>query len=257
MKAVLIRNEVNELRDRGKQMEIISRVNGMIDEKPNKDLANMCASMISRQMSEMGIQQDKLADMLGMTRGNIGHYITGRRIPPLDKFIQLLSIFGLESKPISEILSFGKQKTNLVNFPQPVVSKCPVLSWEDAINWPINKNEIVSRKNLEQLSSELILNSNCYALKVKDDLMMSRAENHFFREGTYIIVDPTKEYRHLSFVVAKQPGSNELVFRQYKKYSGTEFISVFKDDMPNRTVQLTSDIKICGVVVAHLDILIK
>ena len=39
------------------------------------------------RMEELEITQQKLADKLGMTRGGVGHYLSGRREPSLDDLI--------------------------------------------------------------------------------------------------------------------------------------------------------------------------
>tara|TARA_Y100000310_G_C20235277_1_gene602130 strand:- start:30 stop:227 length:198 start_codon:yes stop_codon:yes gene_type:complete len=40
-------------------------------------------------MFERGITQQDIADMLGVTRGAVGHWLCGRREPTLSQFIEL------------------------------------------------------------------------------------------------------------------------------------------------------------------------
>lgn len=208
---------------------------------------------IKKRMDELNITQNDLACLLGMTQGNIGHYLRGRRDPSVSTFIEIISILNLLDKPLSKILNFDVDQLSPENFLQIMASKCPILSWEEAIEWPKNKEEL-EKKSRELLSNQLNLGANCYALKVQDDAMFDNAKAPTFPEGTFIIVDPNKEYKLGNYVIVSQKGSSELIFRRYVKLAGTnKFILEALNNKPKYPlIDFKKDMHICGVVVAFV-----
>jgi SOS-response transcriptional repressor LexA len=237
----------------GRNMDVVKTNRGKHENFPNKALADLCAALIVNQMQIMGISQEKLAELMDMTRGNIGHYLNARRVPPLDKFLRLINIFSLEEKPVSEIFTIDQAQGHQISFPEYPAIKCPVISWEDATEWPFNKSALINSSSIDRLSHQIDLDANSYALKIEDDSMTSKLEEYSFRKGAFIVISPDKNYKDDDFVVAKKKDSNKLIFRQYKKSGGLEYLELLKEKHPDPMLRLTIDIKICGVVIAYLD----
>lgn len=216
----------------------------------------MWFKVIERQMEVFNITQEEMAKLLGMTRGNIGHYLSGRRDPPLSNFIKLVSILDLLDKPLSEILNITKNEVVSWDISKPIVTQCPILSWNDAVEWPNNKDKVFS-KQVEKLSNKIILGPDCYALQIKDDSMMSRFKNVFFKKGGYLLIDPNAKYESGDFVVIKRQGFDEVFFRKYANDGGTEYLHTISDETPSKTTILSKakDYEIKGVVITHVDIL--
>jgi len=46
--------------------------------------------LLKARLIAKGIKQDRLAEELGVTPGNVGHWLNGRRVPPIHQLIQLV-----------------------------------------------------------------------------------------------------------------------------------------------------------------------
>lgn len=86
------------------------------------------------------------------------------------------------------------------------ISKLIFLDWMDAIRWPANKNKF---KNSERVLTSAPVSSKAYVLRVKDLSM-----EPIFMPGTFLIVDPEKQPKDRSYVIAKISGYAEPIFRQ-------------------------------------------
>jgi SOS-response transcriptional repressor LexA len=200
----------------------------------------------------LGLSQNKVAELCGWDSGSrVSNYENTPREPGLDDIVIIARVLNVSPATLA-FDDFPISK----NFPDPKINGIPVLNWETASDWPANKKTITDNKDIDFIGQQLILGVNCYALKIEDDLMMSRAEEHFFKEGSYIIVDPEKKPKDRNFVVAKGKSQKSLIFRQYRNDGYYEYLSLFKDNHPRKTMDLTPDITICGIVVAYFDLLL-
>lgn len=82
---------------------------------------NTWASRIRERMSELQLTQEELANKLGVTRGAITHYLSGRRVPPLRQFHKLAAVlktdpawlqFGAPTAPNTAIKKDRSKNTN-------------------------------------------------------------------------------------------------------------------------------------------------
>lgn len=196
-----------------------------------------------------GISQARLADLCGWESPNrISNYETGFREPNLED-IKILAN-ALNIAPAT--LAFDPNPV-CGEFPEPKINGIPILEWNQAYRWPENKKELAESNNMDFLSNKFVFNPNCFALKIKNDSMLNNFKAPFFHKGTFIIIDPEKEHNPESFVVAKKEGGQELIFRLYVEEAGFKSLVPYNNQYEGIT--LTPDIKICGVVVAHLNIL--
>ena len=89
--------------------------------------------------------------------------------------------------------------------------------------------------------------SNSYALRVKDDSMVSLYPNSdSFRPGDVIVIDPDKDPRTQSFVLAEIGDNPECAFRQLVEISGEQFLIPLNPAYPRE--KMTEKIKILGVL---------
>jgi SOS-response transcriptional repressor LexA len=211
------------------------------------------ATRLQEAMEAAGYKQTRLAKEAGMAQQSLHKLISGKSRQ--SKFLS--KIEGILGVPQGYLL-YGKSES-ILGAAQPVVAGCPILTWENAFSWPENKAEIIKNKLFEPFSRKIILDSDSYILQIRDHELESSAEPNapFFRKGSYIVVDPGKNYKNMDFVVAKKLNNPHLLLRRYiVEDDGYECLRVIREKHTNPIMDLTSDIKICGVVVAHLDILI-
>lgn len=198
-----------------------------------------------------GLEQWQLGKMIGVSQQTIGAIEKGKGTklwPKIEKAIGLPPGYFL----------YGKG-SSILSVPQPLIAGCPLISWENAVNWPQNKSEIIKNNLFNKISNKLILGSESYILQIQDNQYESTTNlgAPFFRKGSYIIIDPEKSYKNNDFVVAKIENNPRLILRRYIEHDdGQKFLRVIAEGVKNPLMHLTEDIQVCGVVVVHLDFLL-
>jgi SOS-response transcriptional repressor LexA len=205
------------------------------------------AERFKKAREAAGYSQEELAEKVGVVQQTINKIETGVIRNPR-KLTTFESVLGLPPG----FLLHGEEAGSEISLPQPVMARCPILPWDKAANWPSNKSEITKGK-LESLAQKIILSANCYALKVNNDAMTDSSRKQSFNEGSYIIIDPDVDFKSGSLVIAAE-NSNETIFRRYVKEGSREYLFAYNGNYD--PVKINESMKICGVVVAHLDILI-
>lgn len=194
-----------------------------------------------------GYSQQQLAKKVGIIQQSIqkmerGFILNPRKLPLIE------SILGL---PVG-YLKYGDEEKETI-LPQPIIARCPILEWKAAIEWPKNKNILLKEKTIKPLGQQIILGSNCYALKIINNAMSAPEYPQSFNEGSYIIIDPDKKNNSGSLVVVAED-FEELLFRRYIKEGKTEYLHAYNRDYD--AIKINEHHRVCGVVIAHVDILI-
>lgn len=194
------------------------------------------------------LSQARLAELCGWENASrISNYENTPRQPSLED-IEIIAR-ALRTDPAALAFEDCTRKKNLY----PLFMGVPILDWDDVTNWPHDKSNILDSKKIDFLYIQPPENAaSCYALQVKDDSMVSKGAKHSFRAGSYIVVDPDKKYSNEDFVIA-QNEKDATIFREYTNYSGDEYLSMLNDKILERSIRLTPNIKICGVVVLHVE----
>lgn len=201
-------------------------------------------------MTEKNMSNELLARKLGVTRGAITHYMTGRRQPPLGQFQKLAAIlkvdpawllYGTDTK--SEPMR-SEAKNKATQFP------IPILSWNQTVEFA-NVMKLEKHEIKEFVPNFYLDKPEWFALRVQGDSMTAaHGSNKSFHEGDIIIIDPTKKPSHGSFVVALLPKAKEATFKQLVVDGGVKFLKPLNTQYPMQ--QIEESAYVCGVVVACL-----
>ncbi len=205
---------------------------------------------IKSHRENLKLSQQALAAMCGWENATrISNYEKNYREPTLEDIKQLAKALGVPPNR----LAFDDSEISK-ELPQPKISGLPVLDWSIASDWPGNKSKILEDRKTQLLSTEIILGPNCYILLVNDDSMLNNFKTPAFYEGSRIVVDPDKKAQLGDFVIAKINEEN-MLFRKYIKYGDKEYLQSLNNNVPEPLLLISDKVNICGVVVAHLDIL--
>lgn len=194
-----------------------------------------------------GYSQEELAKKIGVVQQSL-HKIEAGIIQNPRKLPLIESILGL---PAGYLRYGDNNKSSVPHLPQPMIARCPMLSWEQAIEWPKNKDEVLKDKDLANLAQKIILSGNCYSLQINDTSMTDTGRRQSFNEGSFIVVDPDIEYKSGNLVIAVEDSIQPL-FRRYVKEASREYLFAYNSQY--EPIKIDKNIKICGVVVAHLSI---
>lgn len=209
---------------------------------------------IKSRMNELGLTQEMLANKMGITRGAITHYLSGRRVPPLKQFNKLAMIlkadpawlqYGTTDTNESVKKTDKKQKSEQAH-------RIPLLSWDQVMDF--SKASISTNKKQEFVPHFFGDNENWLALKVKGDSMTTSLSHHKnFYENEIIIIDPDKIAEHGDFVVALLPRGKEATFKQYVIDGGVQYLKPLNPQYP--IVAIDKGTHVFGVVVGRFILL--
>ena len=205
------------------------------------------AARIKSRMKELDMTQEMLANKMGITRGAITHYLSGRRVPPLKQFQRLATILKVDPAWLQYGAGDSKESPKKGGKKQKSVGahKIPLLSWNQVSDFL--KGKIQLDEKLEYVPHFFSDSEQWFALKVKGDSMTSpshHAKN--FYEGEIIIVDPERTAEHGDFVVALMAGGKEATFKQYVVDGGTAYLKPNNPQYPLSNIE--NKTKILGVI---------
>lgn len=227
-------------------------INVFADTKKNcKNYSMTIGNRIKAAREAAGYTQEQLAKLLGVKQQSVHHWEAGNTQRP-KKINEISSILGVS---IEYLLNGESRQTETVDFAYPMAARCPLITSQDAMAWPDNKKRLKENGKINYPLGNIILKSNCFMLQLDDDSMENRMEGGGFCRSRYVIVDPERKYENGSYVVVKISGASKLLFRQYINDGKSEYVAplnIYK----YKSIDLTENDKICGVVVAYVDLLI-
>jgi SOS-response transcriptional repressor LexA len=129
---------------------------------------------------------------------------------------------------------------------QNAVPMVPIIDWNDVQIWNDLSVSLRTRK-YEMVPLLGKSSANSYALKIKDESMISLLPNSdSFRQGDVLIIDPEKVSKVGSFVLAEIMEKTECIFRQLVELSGEKYLVALNPVYPREKV--TDKVKILGVL---------
>ena len=202
-------------------------------------------NIVKASLEEKKISQQALADKIGVTCGQVSHYLTGRSDPPLKKILEICKILDIKFYEL-----FPESSINLSNQLNENYRYIPILDWVSAGHGNIPL--VGSNEQTEYVPvDKRICGDNSYILVVKGDSMVSTLfGKKSFLPGEKIIVDPDLTATNGSFVIAVF-GEDETVFKQYIVDGPKKFLAPLNTNYP--MLEITEKFKIIGVVVGRLD----
>lgn len=207
--------------------------------------------LVKARIKEIGITQEKLAELVEVTPGGMGHWLNKRREPNLQQIAKILKAVQLDKLILNSdgTLEYPNEvigNTSSIDIQPSFKLSFPVLSSVQAGNWaeacePYTKEEISEWFPTTERTSE-----RCFWLRVQGDSMTSPSSMSF-PEGTLVLVDTEKEYGNGSLVVAKLTDVNEATFKKLVIDAGQKFLKPLNDAYP--PLPINGNCKIIGVVV--------
>ncbi len=190
--------------------------------------------ILSKLMSEKDISVSELARCICLPQPTVYRIAAGICEHP-----HLSSL-----KPIADFFAIT---VNQLKGLEPIASidraiKIPLLTWDQSISW---SNEKIALHDVEQILTDAKVGSDGYALKVKDASMEPA-----FPKGTLLVVDPKRQPKDRSYVIAKLKDLPEPIFRQLLIDAQEYYLKPLSPDFEQyRMTRLEKNDKILSVVV--------
>lgn len=197
--------------------------------------------------TNLAVTQQMLADEIGTTQGAISHYLNGRNALNLKVAVAFSKLLKEPVSKFSKRLA-GEQAsfTNFINETPEEYSnklrKVPVISWVKAGKWCESPNSYVFEDADEWIDCHFPFSEDSFCLKVIGDSMSPD-----YREGEYILVDPTIEPLHNDDVIA-QTQDNSYTFKRLQITPEGNYLLALNPDHPQRKIKIPENSSICGVV---------
>lgn len=193
-----------------------------------------------------GWNQTQLGDVVGRTKGNIGHWETGKHTPSLE---QIAAISVATGFPMPAL---GVQSAAVSNVaPAPMGGRrVPVITSIQAGMWAEIVDSFQPGDAGDWLLTDIDLSDSAFALDIRGNSMEPE-----FKDGDRVIIDPEIAPQPGDFVAAKN-GEQEATFKKYRPRGMDAHGNVIfelvplNDDYPT----LRSDvqhIRIVGTMVEH------
>ena len=169
---------------------------------------NNFAHILKQLMDEQDITESELARRTGVGQPVIHRIASGEtEDPKVGTLSAIANHFAVSisqligDEPLPKNRKTGTHTTSAFGW-----SKAPLISWEDAIHWPHNKNVFTE---LEFVLTDANTGPHVYALKIKDTTMRP-----LFPEETILIIDPDKIPEDRDYAIIHISSQKQVIFRQ-------------------------------------------
>lgn len=205
--------------------------------------------IIRRARIERGLTQTELARLVGVTKGAISQWETGRGMP--DK-IHIPAVARTLNLPLSILLG-GDSRGNVAHISDERPRRwVPLVSWTSAGKGAVGVEPYPVGVGVEYLEVSGEYSTAAFALEVRGNSM-----SPMFAEGDTIIVDPTIQPQRYDFVIAELGDDGDITFKQYVPRGSTmngkpvfDLVPLNPEE-PTITVNAANPGRIIGKVVEH------
>lgn len=208
--------------------------------------------LVKARLKETGMTQERLAELVEVTPGGMGHWLNKRREPSLSQIAKILKAVDLDSLTLHSDgnLEYPDHAwanvSSVAESVSPYRSAFPVLSsvqagaWKEACE-PYSIGEIDQWYETTEKTS-----GRCFWLKVEGDSMTSPS-GLSIPDGAYVLVDTDRDHQNGSLVVAKLTDVNEATFKKLVIDAGQRYLKPLNPAY--QMVPINGNCRIIGVVV--------
>ena len=118
---------------------------------------------------------------------------------------------------------------------------CPVISWDQAGAWTEAPGFPLAEAHMP---CPVRASADTFVVRVKGESM-----EPMFRPGDFLFVDPDREPRSGSIVVARRPDAGTASLKQLVEEDGRRYLKALNPEWPDRIARMDDDAALCGVAV--------
>lgn len=195
-------------------------------------------------MRAQGMSQDSLADLMGITKGGLSHWLNGRREPNLEDIARIMRALGRRQFTVTHdgMVIDDSISNTLPGAPPLDVGRYPVIDWKDAGCYM----EESKRALLPHVNTSVICSDDSYWLVAKGE-SMNAPQGLSIPAGTMILVDPHAPAIDGKLVMAQLEEGQTPTFKQLIIDGGQKLLRSLNPLYP--PIPLNPESKIIGVVV--------
>lgn len=201
------------------------------------------------RMKDMDINQEKLAEHLGVTKGAVSHWLNARREPGIEDIAKIMRFLGMREFLVNQdgTVSADGSISNVSGYtPYTPGHKYPVLSKVQAGAWA-EACEPYTLKDIDLwLESDAHTQGDAFWLEVEGD-SMTAPMGLSIPEGTFVLFDTGREAVNGNLVIAKLVDDNEATFKKLVIDGSQKYLKGLNPQWP--MTPINGNCKIIGVAI--------
>lgn len=202
------------------------------------------------RMKDMDINQEKLAEHLGITKGAVSHWLNARREPGIEDIAKIMRFLGMKEFVVNHdgTIAANPGSLNNVTFHEPYKAgkRFPVLSKVQAGAWA-EACEPYTLKEIDLwLESDAHAQGDAFWLEVEGD-SMTAPMGLSIPEGTFVLFDTGREPANGNLVIAKLIDDNEATFKKLVIDGSQKYLKGLNPQWP--MTPINGNCKIIGVAI--------
>ena len=201
-----------------------------------------------QRIDALGLNQEKLAEHIGVTKGAVSHWLNGRRNPTLQEIGAIFKYLGVNDA------SFNSDGTFTVGEPEeapalsrqyeyPLFTSVPAGAFSEVGSFTENDAKA-------WVSTTKKASKDAFWLEVTGHSMTApQGMRPSFPEGMLILVDPAEEVEAGDFCVAGVFGDSEVTFKKYTWDDGKHWLEPLNPNPRYESIPCNENCRIIGKVV--------
>lgn len=201
-----------------------------------------------QRIDALGLNQEKLAEHIGVTKGAVSHWLNGRRNPTLQEIGAIFKYLGVKDASFNSDGTFtvgeNEQEPFLSRqYEYPLFTSVPAGAFSEVGSFTENdaKAWVATTKKASK---------DAFWLEVKGHSMTApQGMRPSFPEGMLILVDPAEEVEAGDFCVAGVFGDSEVTFKKYTWDDGKHWLEPLNPSPRYESIPCNENCRIIGKVV--------
>lgn len=201
-----------------------------------------------QRIDALGLNQEKLAEHIGVTKGAVSHWLNGRRNPTLQEIGAIFKYLGVKDASFNSDGTFtvGENEQEPVfsrQYEYPLFTSVPAGAFSEVGSFTENdaKAWVATTKKASK---------DAFWLEVKGHSMTApQGMRPSFPEGMLILVDPAEEVDAGDFCVAGVFGDSEVTFKKYTWDDGKHWLEPLNPSPRYESIPCNENCRIIGKVV--------
>jgi len=200
-----------------------------------------------------GLTLQQIADLWEISRSSVSGWESNASRPDVDKLPGLARILGVTvDELLSErpIFSFGQDRVDYNVKPLDTTGRLPRISWVQAGDWGDIVDNFQPGDAEDWILCPFDHGPHAFILQVSGHSMYNPGGEKSYSPGEFIAVDPSREARNKSMVIARIDGEQRATFKQLiTDPEGTMMLQALNPSHVPRIMTLPADSSIVGVVI--------
>lgn len=173
-------------------------------------------------MKDKGITYDQLAEHFSVSKGAVGHWMTGKREPTFSEIAKIMAYVGIYNPTINQDGTISTDEGSIAKIVP--VYEYPLFSKVQAGSFTENSNAYTEKDAIAWIPTAKRASDSAFWLEVEGNSMTApQGGRPSFPEGMLILIDPEQEVKFGDFCIARLL-NDEFTFKRLIREGETEYL---------------------------------